>query len=102
MLKISLDPTFEAVVDITVPGQKKTGTIPLTFKYRNKEELLSFWNENDKSEDTEIFHKLVLGWGLDEKFTPENVKVFLNNYHRAAFEIVREYNRLLAESRIKN
>jgi hypothetical protein len=40
-LKINPDPQFQADVTITVPGQSEPGTLPLTFKYRGRDEYKS-------------------------------------------------------------
>lgn len=121
-LKINPDPQFKADVSITVPGQSEPGTISLTFKYRGRDEYKALLEDfEDKTKDkknekgevekivikkgktfVEAFPEFVLGWDLDEKFTPENIKVFLNNYPAAYQEIFAEYLRLLFASRVKN
>lgn len=107
MLKITPDPTFKADVEITVPGQDKPGTIPLTFKYRGRDEFKEFM-DGMKSEDgkgktvAEALPEFVEGWGLKEKFTNENIKIFLNNYPAAYGEIFTKYSELLLVSRLKN
>lgn len=103
MLKITPDPQFEADIEITVPGQKETGTISLTLKYRNPEQLKAFWDEHEDKDLFTAFKGIVLGWkDVDAKFTDENIKIFLKNYPRAAVEIMFAYKDLLIESRVKN
>ena len=113
-LKINPDPTFKADVKITVPGQTEPGTLPVTFKYRGRDEykalLESFQEKTDESGNAtqkgktfaEALPAIATGWGLDEDFTPENIEIFLNNYPAAYQEIFAEYSRLLLVSRIKN
>jgi len=109
-LKINPDPQFQADVTITVPGQSEPGTLPLTFKYRGRDEYKALLDsfEQEKGSKTkgktfdEAFPDFVVGWGLEEEFTPENIKTFLNNYPAAYQEIFSEYSRLLFASRIKN
>lgn len=111
MLKIVPNPEFKADVEITVPGQKDTGEIPLTFKYRTNKEF-SAWFDTFKNKDggieidedglVKIFQEFVVGWGLKEDFTEENLVIFFDNYSKACVEILGEYSRLLFESRLKN
>lgn len=103
MLKLNLDPTFTESVEITVPGQKKTGKINLTFKYRTRSEMLEFSEAAKGKKDLELIKEIVVGWsGIDEDFSEENLEVFLDNYPASPLEISTAYNRLLLESRIKN
>lgn len=125
MLKLNPDPTFEAEVVITVPGQEETGTVPLTFKYRGKKEF-SEWIESMKEQKEpdkldkegnvvkagkvtrkekttiEAFLEFVKSWGLPEAFTKENVDIFLDNYPMAYNEIFVHYTKSLLGSRVKN
>lgn len=112
MLKITPDPTFKADVEITVPGQDKPGTIPLTFKYRGRDEFKKFVNTFLDITDEEVFLKkepdfkffmeFVVGWGLEEDFNKKNVGIFMNNYPAAFLEILSKYRQLSFESRLKN
>ena len=114
MLKLIPDPTFKAEVEITVPGQKEVGTIPLTFKLLGCKEYLAFIDSNrvkktkkgkvvnEPRTPSEAFPDLVEGWGLAEDFTPENFEIFFNNYPFAYSEIVTAYDKLAFESRVKN
>ena len=102
MLKINPDPTFTVDVEITIPGKRETGTIPLTFKYLTRDELRVFWDDNKGKPDTEVMSQLILGWGLGEEFTQGNLETFFKNYPVAAIEIAGDYQRLLLESRVKN
>lgn len=124
MLKLNPDPTFKADVAITVPGQSEPGTISLTFKYRSRKEYADFLNwlkgddvadevENDEEAEAvekvsgkttaEAFPEFVSGWkGMNAKFTPENIEIFLDNYPAAYMEIFSQYSKLLLASRVKN
>jgi len=110
-LKIIPEPKFTAEVEITVPGQKELGTLPLTFKYRTHAEYqewvegFTIKTDGEKKEyrtKLDVFPEFVDGWDLDVEFTPENIKTFLDNYTNAYPEIMQAYSRLLFESRIKN
>ena len=45
MLKVNPEPLFTIDVEITVPGQKEPGSLSITFVYKNKESLETFWKE---------------------------------------------------------
>lgn len=103
MLKINPNPEFTADVEITIPGQEKSGKMSLTFKYKTKSELVEFWDLVKDKTDVEALEEFCVGWdGIDAEFTPENIEKFFNNYPASAREIVTEYQRLLLESRVKN
>lgn len=113
MIKINPNPEFTEDIEITVPGQKETGTIQLTFKYRNRKEYIEWiggfgGEKSSKKKDaeprkhTDIFCDFVVGWGIDDEFNKKNVDIFLANYPAAFDEIIRAYARLLFESRVKN
>ena len=114
MLKLIPEPTFKEDVEITVPGQEKTGTIPLTFKCLGRKEYLAFIAATEGEKDkkgkvvknpmtvVEAFPEFVEGWDLAEDFTADNLEIFFNNYPAAYGEIIGAYSKLLFESRIKN
>ena len=103
MLKINPNPTFDAEVKVTVPGDEKPGSVKLTFKYMSRKDLAAFWEKNKKKSDVDLFMNFVEGWkGIDAEFNAENVELFLNNYPASGQEITRQYQRLLLESRVKN
>ena len=115
MLKLNPNPTFDAEVRITVPGQAETESITLTFKYIPKKELQDFFKSHqavfDKkgklikpaSSDDAMLSEIIVGWGgVEVEYTRENLKVLLNNYHAAASDIIAGYVKALAESRAKN
>jgi hypothetical protein len=102
MLKLNPDPTFEVVVNITVPGKAKPEGVKMTFKYRGKKELNEFWEGNKGRDDADIFMDIVTEWGVEAEYTKENVELFLNNYPAAAGEIALTYSKQSLESRVKN
>ena len=108
MLKLNPDPTFTDDVEITVPGQKEPGTIPMTFKYRSRTEYKEFLDgleEKKKGKEKTfpaVFSEFVLGWGLEEEFNSKNIETFLDNYPVAYQEIFTFYSKMLLVSRVKN
>jgi len=119
MLKLNPNPTFEAEVEITVPGQQETGTVKLTFKYLGRKEyraMVDSWDEvrePDKANKPgkvvkpatlteDAFLQFVNGWELPEPFNLENVQIFLNNYPAAYMDTFTQYSKLSLQSRLKN
>lgn len=107
MLKITLEPTFEAKVKITVPGKEEPGTIPLVFKYRNRDEFREYMDsmkteEGKKKTIAESLPDFVESWGLNVEFNHQNIETFLCNYPAAYGEIFQRYCELLLSSRLKN
>jgi hypothetical protein len=114
MLKLNPDPTFTDDVPVTIPGQKEPGTIFLTFKYRSRKEYQEYLESLEEKKDkkdkvtqkektlAEAFPGFVLGWGLEEEFSPKNIEIFLNNYPVAYQEIFTHYSKMLLVSRVKN
>jgi len=125
MLKLNPNPTFEAEVEITVPGQQETGTVKLTFKYLGRKEyraMVDSWDEVKEPDKLDkggkiikegkvikpatlkedAFLQIVTSWDLPEPFNLENVQIFLNNYPAAYMDIFTQYSKLLLQSRLKN
>ena len=104
MLKINPDPTFTAVVEVTVPGQDKPEKLKLSFKYRGKKEIVEFFKNNEGRKETDVFMDIVAGWdgAVEAEYTKENVESFLNNYPAAASDIILGYSKLCMASRVKN
>ena len=102
MLKLTLEPKFTVPVEITVPGQEETGTMNITFNYRNSEELTDFWKKNEKTKLIDMVGEVVDGWDLAEDFNGKNLKTFLINYPSAALEILTVYREMSVGSRVKN
>jgi len=114
-LKLSINPTFKAHVDVTVPGVENPEKVAMVFKYRDQKafrEWLDGLSEqrDEKGEVTrdaktyvDAFMDFVVSWpGVEADFDEENVTAFLTNYPAAYVEIFGQYSKLLFGSRIKN
>jgi len=103
MLKINPNPQFTAEVALTEPGKKTPTTVKMTFRYKNREEIVEF-SERIKNKPTEeALTEIVVGWdGIDAECTPENIGALVKNYLPAGFEILNAYYRELSASRVKN
>lgn len=125
--KIAQNPTFKADVDIPRVG----GTfnkVSFEFKYRDRKELaqlFSGWQQSAKDyqdglkekgdditlvdvTDADIEHQilqvsdLVVGWGFDDKFTPEAIRALVETSASAADAIVKAYQNAFAAARLGN
>ncbi|WP_447650991.1 phage tail assembly chaperone [Pseudomonas abietaniphila] len=125
--KIAQSPTFKADVDIPRVG----GTfnkVSFEFKYRNRKELAALfagWQQAAK-EDQERFKEkgdditlvditdanierqieqvseLVVGWGFDDKFTPDAIRALVETSAGAGDAIVQAYQKAFAVVRLGN
>ncbi|SDJ38178.1 phage tail assembly chaperone [Pseudomonas abietaniphila] len=125
--KIAQNPTFKADVDIPRVG----GTfnkVSFEFKYRDRKELAKLfagWQQSAKDyqdrlkekgdditlvdvTDADIEHQilqvsdLVVGWGFDDKFTPEAIRALVETSAGAADAIVKAYQNAFAAARLGN
>ena len=125
--KIAQNPTFKADVDIPRVG----GTfnkVSFEFKYRDRKELAKLfagWQQSAKDyqdrlkekgdditlvdvTDADIEHQilqvsdLVVGWGFDDKFTPEAIRALVETSASAADAIVKAYQDAFAVARLGN
>ena len=106
MFKLQPNPTFKTEVSIPVPGAKP-GKINIEFKHMGKKALQAFFeslqSEGEQRSDVDALGDLVAGWsGVDEKFSTENLEVFLDAYPGAAMALFDAYRAEVLEARTKN
>lgn len=101
MLKLKANPTFKAKVGIPIPGGEPVD-VEFEFKHRTKEELAEFIKASASIPDDESILQVCVGWGLDDAFTPENVRIFTENYHRASRAVAVKYLAELTQVRLGN
>lgn len=94
-------PTFKAKVSLPVPGG---GFVPVEFefKHRTKKALDEFVKTREGKTDEESFLSMVVGWGLDDSFSPENVSLLLENSIGSALATYRVYIEELTKAREGN
>ena len=103
MLKLNPNPTFDAEVRITVPGQVEPESVTLTFAYKSRSELSEYLKGMSGQTDLEALQGVVVGWsGIDAEFSKDALASLIDNYHAAAGDIIAGYVKALAESRAKN
>lgn len=106
MFKLVPEPTFKAAV--AIPTVNGSGSITLTMKYRNREEVVSFMESFTATPDTprrdeDVVADVVVGWeGVDAEFNAENLALLLKFYPGAASAIVDDYLKRSTRIREKN
>lgn len=113
-LKLVADPTFSAMVKIPVPGKPEPEEVLFTFKHRTRTQLdehfMAIGKRNaatgeggiPRDQEVKDIMDVATGWDLAEPFTAENVGTFLDNYHRAGWEIGTAYVRELMQAKEGN
>ena len=103
MAKLSLtaNPTFPGKVEIPVSGGPSV-EVGFTFKHRVREDFNAWVQSLDGKNLVDAVTECVAGWELDDKFTPENVKLLLENYMLAGQNIIDAYISELTKAKAKN
>ncbi len=102
-LKLQPNPTFNAVAELSVPGQDKPAKITVTFKHLSRKQIKDFFGALEGKTDADALGEVLTGWeGIDEKFNPEALQTLLDNYPAAAGELFESFRKNLMESRAKN
>ncbi|MFK3794721.1 phage tail assembly chaperone [Pseudomonas sp. NPDC088444] len=125
--KIAQNPTFEADVDIPRVGGAVI-SVPFEFKYRDRKELAKLfagWDQalkedqesfKDKGSDITIVDitdahiehqikqvsELVVGWGFDDKLSPESIRALVETSAGAGDAIVKAYQNAFSVVRTGN
>ena len=103
-IKISLtkNPTFDAIVEIPVPG-KGIAKLGFTFKYRTRDEF-NEWRENELKglKNVEAIKSVATAWKADDEFNDENLAAFDQLYMQGASAILETYIFEQSGARIKN
>lgn len=125
--KIAQNPTFKADVDIPRVGGSVL-KVPFEFKYRDRKELatlFSGWQKAAKQDqerlkelgddltlvditDADIdrqieqVSELVVGWGFDDKLSPESIRALIETSAGAGDAIVKAYQGAFAVARLGN
>lgn len=103
MAKLSLKaaPTFTTKVGIPVAGGAAVDVM-LTYRHRTRKQMDQFNQERSARSDVESFLDMVVGWDLEDPFTPENVAELLENYIGAAVVAYQVYVDEIIKVRLGN
>lgn len=104
MFKILPEPTFEAIVEVPVPG-KDPASLCLTFKHKSRKEVVEFFEKAGNADiiDAKILSEIIVGWkDVDAEFSVDNLQLVIDNYHAVVPAIFKTFGEQLAEGRRKN
>lgn len=100
-LKLSLDPTFKAKVDIPVPG-KGTDEVEFIFKGRDRDSIKAFVESIPDKEDVDLIMEMASGWDLDEPFDRDGVTTMVKLYVGSTRAVLEKYLSEVAQARLGN
>lgn len=102
-LKLQPNPTFTAKAEISVPGQDKPARVEITFKHLARGKIKDYFANLEGKTDGEALGEIITNWdGIDEKYSPEALLEFLDNYPAAGSELFECFRTNLMASRRKN
>jgi hypothetical protein len=105
MLTLNPQPTFVAPALITVPGQAEPVSISVTWRHKSRTELDAWLKGLSSRDDHEVLSEVIAGWDeadVDSPYSVDALCALLNNYPRAAMDLMAAYSRALYEGRAKN
>lgn len=106
IIKLNPDPTFKAVVGVSIAGQAEPVPVEFEFKYFPADEREAYFKrlETDETSIADALGHLIVGWGkqIDSPFSPIALQQFLRNYPAAGRDIWHGYVREVGASKVKN
>lgn len=102
MFKLDPKPTFQATVQITLPGGESL-PLPVIFRHKTKTQLQA-WLRDTSQGDMEMALDVIESVpdkGADQPLTAFLEQLF-ENYPAAALDVYLTYRRELTQSRVKN
>jgi hypothetical protein len=101
--KLQPNPTFKALVSLSVPGAAEPSQIEVEFRHLGKKAAEVYFREAAAKPDVQGIGGLIVGWeGVDAPYSTEALAQLLENYATAGIEIVDAYRRELFEAKLKN
>lgn len=109
MIKLNPDPTFEAMVRLSVAGHPETMDIPMTFRHKTVTGMSEWFTKNEHRSVADALDELIVEWSgvMDDAgqfvpYTKAALEILLKNYQPATNEIILAYMGELTASKIKN
>lgn len=111
MISIDPNPTFQCLVQLTVPGQENLASINVTFAYKDLDEQKVFFEKNSASSPFDAISQILLDWKAEDvldkekrpvPFSPDELGKLLKRYPPSTTEILNAWQKALHESRVKN
>lgn len=101
--KLQPNPTFKALVSLTVPGADEPAQIEVEFRHLGRKAAGEYFAAAVDKPDVEGLGGLIVGWdGPDAPYSIESLALLLENYPASAAELVDAYRRELLEAKRKN
>jgi len=100
-IKLNPSPTFDAVVNIPVPGSDPV-PVCFTFKHRTRTQVREWFEAAIDAEDVQTILDIATGWELDDEFSKANISALCENYAGAPRAVLQVYLDELRGARTKN
>ena len=108
-VKLIANPTFTAMVKLTVPGQVALAEVQFVFKHLGDRDLEAWVKASQGKTDATFLGEVIEGWqaGVEDDTGPvpyslEALAKLLDQFHPAGREIFQQYREALRESRLGN
>ncbi len=109
MIRLNPDPTFDALVKLTVPGQPEPVGVPMTFRHMAGDKLPEWFASSREKNKADALDEIIAGWsgvtgddGTAVPYSKDALATLLNNYQPATAEILRAWQLELSSSLVKN
>lgn len=100
-LSLTLDPTFQAKVQIPVAG-KKPAEVEFTFKGRTRDQFQVFVDGLSGREDVEVILDIASGWDLEDPFGKDSIEKLCQIHIGAPRAIIEKYLTEITQARSGN
>lgn len=106
MFSLTPNPTFKALVPLSVPGLDKPLEVPFEFKHLNKERLGVWLARAATVSDVNLLDEVIVSWGVHDQGVPvpysfTALERLLSEYSTAHGDIVQTFLREMGESKKK-
>lgn len=109
MFKLNPSPTFDAAVELTVPGATEKASVVFTFRHKGRAALKA-WSESAQGRsDVEVLSDVVVGWrgvcddkGDEVPYSRDALAQLLDAYPASGAEVFRGYLQAHFEAARKN
>ena len=109
MLRIQPNPTFEASVEIPVPGVEAFAPIKLTFRHKGREALNAWLQAAKDRQDADWLGEVIAGWsgvtdadGAEQPYSLQALGKVLDTYPASGTAIFEAYLAQLTQARRGN
>lgn len=103
MFKLEPNPTFEATVQLSIPGQARPGEVTVEYRHLDQDKLKAYYESLPGKSSADGLMEIVVSWrGFDAGFSREALDRLLKNYPASAGELYAAFRREMLESKAKN